>query len=126
MCVKYPLRSLLKGENLDQRKHVTVYVNCPYLSPGLRNFISPLFSPETRTIGRPGTSGPSKGLARSMKLVSGHFHTLPRYRHQLFKVGTDAEGQSVTVKMKYYLEYLDANRYGPQADNLTFTILGQG
>ena len=45
-----------------------------------------------------------------MRLFSGHFHTLPRYRHQLFKVGTDAEGQSVTVKMKYYLEYLDANR----------------
>ena len=85
----------------------------------MKNFTSPLFSPETRTIGRLGTSGPSRGLARSTRLVSGHFHTLPRYRHQLFKVGTDAEGQSVTVKMKYYLEYLDANRYGPQAEQTT-------
>ena len=102
------------------------YSPCQDLRPGLRNFISPLFSSETRTIGRLGTSGPSRGLAKSTRLVSGHFHTLRRYRHQLFKVGTDAEGQSVTVKMKYYLEYLDANRYGPQADNLTFTILGQG
>ena len=33
-----------------------------------------------------------------------------RYRHQLFKVGTDTEGQSVMVKLKYYLEYLATNR----------------
>jgi len=33
-----------------------------------------------------------------------------KYRHQPFKVGTDAEGQSVRVKLKYYLEYLATNR----------------
>ena len=33
-----------------------------------------------------------------------------RFRHQPFKVGTDTDGQSVVVKLKYYLEYLATNR----------------
>jgi len=33
-----------------------------------------------------------------------------KYRQQPFKVGTDTEGQSVMVKLKYYLEYLATNR----------------
>ena len=79
-------------------------------------------------IGKLDTSGPLKGLARSRHmLLQPYFGThqsclwrpdlfssrssyILRYRHQLFKLGTDTEGESVMVKLKYYLEYLATNR----------------
>ena len=57
-----------------------------------------------------GPQPPSQWIPGLFSLAQFSSIIILRFRHQPFKVGTDTDGQSVMVKLKYYLEYLATNR----------------